>query len=414
MKSKSDYLAEKLADIKKKHAENKKHIERFHQDCRLYNLSDARILEYVRTIGKILDHFKGKELVNLTSDDIDGFILKMRDVRRYIQYRGTKKTWVEKPYSESYVEFMKQTLKVFFKSVHQIRKKRLYPECVEHITVRNIGCSVTPDQILSVDDIRRIAEACENLRDKAWVWVLFESGCRISELYGLTKGDVFFDDFGAKIYVRTAKQRNGSSPKKRQLRLIASAPSLASWMKTIEGKPPDFSVWCGLFRKNKGRRVAINAMDFALRRAAKRAGIRKSIHAHLLRHSQATLDARKLTTPIANRKYGWSKNSSFFQYYSHIDDHAFDEAVLDANGIKVTSEKKLCSIECPRCYTKNSPSNFCARCGFSLNDQSAREAQKESRDAVKIYRAVKHLINSSPDFAEMLAASVAKEELKEA
>ena len=104
----------------------------------------------------------------------------------------------------------------------------------------------------------------------------------------------------------------------------------------------------GLFRKNKRKRVAINTMDYALRRAAKNAGIPKSVHAHLLRHSQATLDARKLTTPLANRKYGWSKNSSFFQYYSHIDDHAFDEAILDANGIKATTEKKLKSIECPR------------------------------------------------------------------
>jgi len=414
MKTSSQYLEEKLAEINSRHPEQRRHVERFLEDCRLYNLCDTRTLEYVRMISRILDHFKGRELEKLTSDDIDGFILKMRAVKKYVQYRGTKKTWKNKPYSESYIEFIKQALKVFFKSVHQIRRRRVYPECVEHITVRGVDCSVTPDQLLSVDEIRRIAEACENLRDKAWTWVLFESGARISELHGLNRGDVTFDDYGAKIYVKTAKMRNGSPPRKRQIRLIASAPCLALWMKSLEGRGDDFPVWCSLFRKNSSKRVVKNTLDCALRQAAKRAGINKPIHAHLLRHSQATLDARKLTTPLANKKYGWAKNSSYFLYYTHLSDESYDEAVLEANGIgiKATTEKKLNSIDCPRCRERNTPSNFCARCGFPLNDKSAWKAQEESREAVKIYRTLKFLADKHPDVRETLSRTLALEVTK--
>ena len=410
MKTKSEYLAEKLADLKRGHPKQIEHIERFHEDCRLYNLGDSRIVEYLRIIGKILDHFKGLDLKGVKADDIDKFILKMRDVKRYIQYRGKKKVWVNKPYSESYIEFMKQTLKVFFKSVYMIKKRRIYPDCVEHIVVRGIGCKVTPDQLISKEEISRIAEACDNMRDKAWVWVLFESGARISELHGLNKGDVVFDDYGAKIYIKTAKQRKGSPAQKRQVRLIISAHYLASWMKPLEGKPSDFPVWCGLFRRNKGRRVGVNTMDCALRRAAKRAGISRPIHAHLLRHSQATLDARKLTTPLANKKYGWSKNSSFFLYYTHLDNQTYDEAVLEANGIKkAATEKELKPIKCPRCLMENTPSNFCARCGFPLNDRSAWETQQESKEAIKIYRSLKYLADRHPELRKTLSRTLALE-----
>ena len=52
---------------------------------------------------------------------------------------------------------------------------------------------------LNPEEIKRLVEAAENLRDKILIRLLYSTGCRISELLGLTRNK---GQFVAKCYVR--------------------------------------------------------------------------------------------------------------------------------------------------------------------------------------------------------------------
>ena len=64
--------------------------------------------------------------------------------------------------------------------------------------------------MLSRDEVARIAERAQNFRDRAWIWTLFNSGCRPGEIYRLRVGDVVPHDEGY-IELRVMREK-GSAP----------------------------------------------------------------------------------------------------------------------------------------------------------------------------------------------------------
>jgi integrase/recombinase XerD len=66
-------------------------------------------------------------------------------------------------------------------------------------------------------------ENATNLRDKAFISTLYESGCRIGELLPIKLRSVVFDEYGAVLIV------DGKTGMRR-IRLISSVPLLANWI----------------------------------------------------------------------------------------------------------------------------------------------------------------------------------------
>jgi integrase len=67
--------------------------------------------------------------------------------------------------------------------------------------------SVLPEEILTEDEVEKLAEAADNLRDRALVLVLYESGCRIGELLGLKIKHMQPNEYGFSL---TVKGKTGS------------------------------------------------------------------------------------------------------------------------------------------------------------------------------------------------------------
>ena len=60
-----------------------------------------------------------------------------------------------------------------------------FPQLVKHIKPGRRGKSkVQKSDLLTVKDIKKLMDNCNNLRDKAFIHVLYESACRIGELIG--------------------------------------------------------------------------------------------------------------------------------------------------------------------------------------------------------------------------------------
>ena len=80
-----------------------------------------------------------------------------------------------------------------------------------------------PEELLTEDEVLMMANRADNLRDKALILVLYETGCRIGELISLSIKNVIFDQYGAILRV-TGKTGD------RRVRIISSSSALASWM----------------------------------------------------------------------------------------------------------------------------------------------------------------------------------------
>jgi integrase/recombinase XerD len=137
--------------------------------------------------------------------------------------------------------------------------------------------------VLSYDEIEKLLAAPDEatplgIRDKAILELLYATGCRVSELCGLTMYDV--DDEQIKVFGKGSKERIVPIGKKaieaidRYLNTVR-----AKWGREGERK---------LFLSRKGKPITRNEVWQRVKLYAKKAGIQKSISPHTMRHSFAT------------------------------------------------------------------------------------------------------------------------------
>ena len=162
--------------------ENKAHIQRFVAFCRANNLTVERQLIYLQKLT-LLARLHKAPFDRATKDSIVNLMDRVKK-------RGLAE-WTYHTYCV--------VLKRFYK---WLRGTDDYPQEVKWLkaTVRN-KTTVTADKLLNEQEILKLAEKAENHRDRAFVLVLYESGCRIGELLGLRIKDIAFDQYGALLSV---------------------------------------------------------------------------------------------------------------------------------------------------------------------------------------------------------------------
>jgi integrase/recombinase XerD len=130
-------------------------------------------------------------------------------------------------------------------------------------------------EVLSQEEVMAIFEATSNLKHKAMLMLLYASGLRRGELLNLRIGDA---DFNRNIvFIRGGKGR-----KDRQTVMAQSLVPLVE--QYIDTHKPRFWLFEGL----KGERYSATSLQQVLKRAVDKAGIRKRVRLHMLRHSFAT------------------------------------------------------------------------------------------------------------------------------
>ena len=345
---------------------SKSAILEFYQDYLAQGYSPARKLKYL-TMLKSISLQLGKPFQNATKQDIAG--------------------WVAKLESANYSEWTKRDYKVVLRIFYRwLKQSETYPSEVDWIKASRSRNHTLPEQLITQDEVKRIAESANHPRDKAFVLVLYESGCRIGEVLSLTIGNVQFDEYGCILLV------DGKTGQRR-VRIIASAPQLASW---IDNHPlreqRDAPLWVNLGAKNRRQALTYGGARSMLKELANRAKIKKRVYPHLFRHSRATHLANHLTESQLKQHFGWIQGSSMASVYVHLSGRDVDRALLELNGINVSKEKeaeKFKAIDCPRCKTKNSPiSKFCSSCGLALDLKVAIELDETRSKADKVITAL--------------------------
>jgi site-specific recombinase XerD len=144
----------------------------------------------------------------------------------------------------------------------------------------NLRYSKTPKRLpifLTRDELRRLFQSIENPKHKLMIELMYSAGLRVSELLHLRARD-FEVDMGYGWI------RKGKGNKDRPF-IIAKRLKDEIVYYIIENKltQDDF-----LFARNRVIPLTVRTVQEILKKAAKKAGIKKKVHPHMLRHSFGT------------------------------------------------------------------------------------------------------------------------------
>jgi integrase len=322
--------------------ENSETIRQFYRQLEADGLGIARIIKYLSTLRRIAS-LLNKPFKDATKDDIIDFVAKIE----------------QRDYSEWTKHDYKMILKKFFKWLSGCEDE--YPPEVRWIKIKSsIQNKLEKKDLLTIDEIERIARSARNVRDKAFVWVYFESMRRLGEILTLDIGDVEFDELGARLRVNGKMGRDHG-------RIIISVPVLSTWLNMHPLRDnPNAPLWVTLDSKKNCNQLSYSAARSVLKDCAKRAGIKKRVWLYLIRHSRITPASKVLPHALLCATAGWKQGSRMPSVYIHLAGEDVDEAQCILSGTAKVEKKdeQLKPIVCPRCLGKNPPgSKFCSTCG---------------------------------------------------
>lgn len=219
---------------------------------------------------------------------------------------------------------------------------------------KRVAKKLNPEDVLTTEDILALVSSCGSKRNKAIVFCLWESGCRIQEFLDIHVDDLQISEKVISIWIRRGKTRESE----RQVFIIQSAPALMDWLAEHEYKKnKDTRLFYSVGNSKHGGLIYHNVVSSILSRAAKKAKITKPVNPHSLRKSRATFVAKKgYGDQLMRQMFGWSANSPMPSFYSSLSSDSVKTALMQDAGIikKESIGEELAPIQCPFCKTANS------------------------------------------------------------
>ena len=261
----------------------KKEIDNFREHLRGEKKSENTINEYSLIVRQMLKYLKKR------AEDIT-----FGDLNKYKMYLSTRRK-----YSKNSLYLAVKAIRAYF------RFKGLD-------TADKLKSPKRPKQMpkyLSEDEVKRLLEAAkENPRDYAIVSLLAYSGLRVSELCNLKLEDVDFS--GRIIYVRSGKGDRD--------RIVVVSPHVIDAIQDyLLTRDNDMEY---IFSSQKSERISRVQVFRLVKKYAKKAGIKKEVTPHVLRHTLATTLLRRGVDIRFIQQFLGHSSVATTQIYTHVDD----------------------------------------------------------------------------------------------
>ena len=213
------------------------------EELKIRNYSKKTIKSYFYSVSKFLNYSKQMGA-------------NVKDVREYAL------KYLEKQNPSSVAKDL-FAIKFFFENV--LKQSLELPTIKRNKTLPNI---------LTIDEIRRLINNTTNIKHKLIIKLLYGCGLRVSEIVNLRKENINFEEDLIKIVLAKGK-------KDRFVKIPNSInKNLRDYCSLSNSKI--------LFSSNRGGKLNIATIQAILKNSAKKAGIKKRVYPHLLRHSFAT------------------------------------------------------------------------------------------------------------------------------
>lgn len=296
---------------------------------------------------------------------------------------NTENTVRGKPFKQNTKHDYVKGLKWFLQWMISEGHSKLSKEKIEKIKIPAVDtCTTTPDGLLQEDDILAIVSQARTIRDKALLFTLYESGCRIGELARIQWKDIVFnDDSTVGLAITDTKTR-----KMRHALLGASVEYLAGWRNNYPGTPDNEKF---VFISANGEPMEYRAMAQIISRAAKKAGLEKRITPHLFRKSRITsLIKQNFQESVIKQAMWGNLGTNMLKTYVALGDHDIDAEFREKMGIQkkeIKEDKKMMPRQCKFCFAMNGPqSNFCHVCGKPLTQEATQKITLDSEQVRKL------------------------------
>ena len=345
---------------------NKKLIRNFQDNLSAKGSGQERISKLTYQLRKLLEFLK-KDLDKLTKIDIEKAISNVNKNETYSE--ATK---------ADYRRALKQFFRYFryedvrFDSDDKIIRKtadKLY-YFIENLSSTYKYNSIDPSTILTDDDIEKVIRHCNNIRDKAFIKFLHETGLRAGEILGLKRKHIVIKKNIGEAYV------DGKTGK-RTVQFTKSMSYIVRWLDEHPSKDNETFVWLNISNHKKHTRLRYRFASEFVKKCFKKAGVTKKHNLHWFRHSRATLNAPHWTETIMCKYFGWVIGSRQVRTYCHISPKQIEDAFLKMNGLSEEQEEKKSLPQLCGCGTTNdSFSRYCYRCGNPLTIQTAVQDQE--------------------------------------
>jgi integrase/recombinase XerD len=254
-----------------------KELKRLETELKIRGFSEKTIKAYLFWNKKFLDQIN-KKPEEVTTDDIKDYIAKK----------------ISENVSPKSIVIIRSALRFFY---DEVLGKNI-------VNLKAPKVPKTLPVVLTREEIKKLIDSIENKKHKLIVKLLYSSGLRLSEFVNLKIGDL---DLNESIgWVR------GGKGKKDRIFLISKKLS-QELSELVKGRDKEEFLFTG----RKGKMSERNIQKI-IKIAAKKAGIEKPIHPHVLRHSFATHllesgeNIRKIQELLGH------SNLSTTQIYTHI------------------------------------------------------------------------------------------------
>lgn len=160
--------------------------------------------------------------------------------------------------------------------------------------------------VLSTEEVKRIINSIENIKHRAIISTIYSCGLRISEAVNLKINDI--DSSAMTVKIVNAKGKND--------RIVMLSEKLLSTLRDYfkEYKPKVY-----LFEGQKGEKYSSRSIQQIFNNAVKKAGIKKKVTVHTLRHSFASHLLDNGTDIRFIQELLGHKHLSTTQIYTHIN-----------------------------------------------------------------------------------------------
>jgi integrase/recombinase XerD len=251
-----------------------------------YSLNTAKT--YISFFEKFINHYKNIDLMDLGEAHIRTYML--------LQISNNK--------SESFINQMINSIKFYYEMVLNMpnrfyhierpRKKERLPE------------------VLSKQEVQKILLCTNNIKHKCILSVIYSSGLRVSELINLKLGDIDSD----RMVIRIEDSKGGKD--RYSLLSINVLKDLRTYFREYKPK-------LNLFEGLQDRPYSSTSVLKILKAASLKAGIKKQVKTHMLRHSFATHLLEQGTDLRVIQSLLGHNNISTTEIYTHVANNVMKE-----------------------------------------------------------------------------------------
>ena len=251
--------------------------------------SPNTIKTYTAYFKDFQHHFQDRDLTQLTKEDINAYLLHLIEEKNISSSQQNQRINSIKFY---YEKVLGRPTEYF--TIDRPRKEKILPD------------------VLSKEEIGAMMRSTTNIKHKCIIALIYSCGLRRSELIGLKLSDL--DSKRLLIKIRQAKGK-----KDRYVQLTERA--LAMLRRYYREEKP--SIW--LFEGVPTKPYSTSSVSNIVKAAAQKAGIKKRVYPHILRHSYATHHLEQGTDLRYIQEWMGHASSKTTEIYTHVSKTDFNK-----------------------------------------------------------------------------------------